>query len=141
MLGIHALLANFHIVSLPAEVLLSAAVVFLTVRCCLTGVDDWRWLWGAVTGSLLISPHTYQYDAAIVLIPALIAVFRGETQTLRMLGALVLTPLLYALNLAGMPYSAIPSLALMAFLLALTGALPLDISSLTMHRRFRSGTS
>ena len=125
MLGINALLANIGIDSLAVKVLLIIAVVFLIVRCALTNRDDWQWFWAAVAGSLLISPHTYAYDAAVLMIPGLLAVFQGETPTLKILGATILIPLLYGLNLAGAPYSAIPGLALIAFVVALSGALPI----------------
>lgn len=128
MLGIHAFLANIGIDSLFATVLLAVAVIFLVVRSAWSDPDDWRWFWAAVAGSLLISPHTYPYDGAVLLIPGLLAVFHGETATLRILGATMLLPLLYGLNLAGAPYSAIPSLALIAFFAALAGVLPFHLS-------------
>jgi len=128
MLGVNALLANLRIDSLPVTALLAGAVIFLVVRSARFHQDDWRWFWAAVAGSLLISPHTYPYDGAVLLIPGLLAVFQGDTPTLRILGATILLPLLYGLNLAGPPYSALPGLALLAFLAALAGALPLRVS-------------
>ncbi len=128
MLGVNALLANLRIDSLSVTLLLAGAVVFLVVRAALSHQDDWRWFWAAVVGSLLISPHTYPYDGAALLIPGLLAVFQGETLPLRILGATILLPLLYGLNLAGAPYSGIPALTLLVFLAALAGAFPLRVS-------------
>ncbi len=124
MLGVNAVLANFGVHWLPATLALSGVVAALALASAVTDPSGWRWLWAAVAGSLLISPHTYQYDAAALLVPGLLAVFQSESRTLRVVGAILLMPLLYGLNLAGAPYSAIPGIALMVFLWALAGVLP-----------------
>ncbi len=134
MMGINAVLANFGIHWLPLTLALSCVVATLVMRSAATDATGWHWLWAAVAGSLLISPHTYQYDAAALLVPGLLAVFQGETRTLRVLGAILLTPLLYGLNLAGPPYSAVAGIVLMLFLLALAGVLP-------VHLRTRAATT
>jgi hypothetical protein len=71
-----------------------------------------------LVSSILLSPHAYLYDCA-VLIPFLVAVAYQTTRTgLRYISILLLTPVLYALlSLPGCYF--IPSAALLLFLIVL----------------------
>jgi hypothetical protein len=71
-----------------------------------------------LVSSILLSPHAYVYDCA-VLIPFLVAVAYQTTRTgLRYMSILLLTPALYALlSLPGCYF--IPSAALLVFLIVL----------------------
>lgn len=124
MLGLNGLLANLGVNSPLATLPLAIVVMLLVVRCACVSRENWHWFWSAVAGSLLISPHTYAYDGAVLLIPGLLAIFRGETTVLRATGAVILVPLLYGFNIAGPPYAAILSLALVMFFAALSLVVP-----------------
>lgn len=124
MLGFNGLLANLGVNSRFVLLALGIAALFLVARCAWSSPDNWRWLWSAVAGSMLLSPHTYAYDAAVLLIPGLLCVFQGETTVLKVTGAIILAPLLYGLNMAGSPYAAIVSLALATFFAAVSLGVP-----------------
>jgi hypothetical protein len=124
MLGLNGLLANLGVNSRLATLLLAVIVVLLVARCAWLSRENWHWFWSAVAGSMLVSPHTYAYDGAVLLIPGLLAIFRGETTVLRATGAVILVPLLYGFNLAGPPYAAVLGLALVTFFAALSLAVP-----------------
>lgn len=135
MLGVRPIAANFGADWLWLEALLAILVAALALWTAGSEMEDWRWIAGAITGSLLLSPHTYEYDAAVLLVFAVSAVHRGKSLFVRAAAVAVLVPVPYLMTLAGSPWAAIPSLVLLAFLAALPQSLP--YLTTTDTRRFR----
>jgi hypothetical protein len=98
--------------------LLTASAVILTVGAC-WGAPLWRAVAAASAGSLLVAPHVYGYDAALLLAGLWLAMFEGGSRWPRIAAAVLLTPIPMLLGLAGSPWAAATPLALLAFLLSL----------------------
>ena len=48
------------------------------VVIAIRGAPFWRWLSAAITRSVLVAPHGYAYDAAILLLPIWMLLFVSE---------------------------------------------------------------
>ena len=118
MINLNGLMANLRVESafvLALLVVLVIGVVIIGVR----GAPLWRWLSIAVVSSLLITHHVYGYDAGIVLLPVWLAMFLSKSLFSRIAALLLAAPLVFFAGLAGTPWSILPSLSLLAFLIAL----------------------
>jgi hypothetical protein len=124
MVGMNAIAVNLGLEMLWAKALLMAAPVAVVIWTAVHVKDDLRWFWTAVIGSMLLSPHTYEYDLSALLIPALIAVFGASGRALRITAATALVPLFYFFTIGSAPWSIAPSLVIVAFFVALSGLLP-----------------
>ena len=102
--------------------LVTLAAVVLTLAACWRA-PLWRAIAAASAGSLLIAPHVYGYDMALLLAGLWLAVFESGThsgsQVPRIAAAVLLTPIPILLSLAGSPWAAATPLALLAFLASL----------------------
>jgi hypothetical protein len=119
MLGVRAMAVNFGADWLWLEAGIAILVVAASLWPAYGERDEWRWIAAAVLGSLLLSPHTYGYDAAVLLPFAVAAVYLGTERGTRAAAATALLPLTYLPVLAGPPWAALPSFVLLAFLAAL----------------------
>ena len=100
--------------TLTITVLVTAvlALVYFAVR----DAPAWRWWAAGIVGSLLCAPHIYGYDAGVALLAVWLVFAHGETAATKLTGALCATPLPYIIGLGDPPQSAVPALALLAFL-------------------------
>ncbi len=104
--------------------LLSALAVGIVGWSALKVQEDARWFWTAILGSMMLSPHTYEYDVASLIIPASMAVFTANDRVLRMAALAALIPLPYFFTIAGTPWAIVPSVVVAAFFLMLSGVVP-----------------
>ncbi len=87
MLGVRSIALNFG-GGIWLEACLAIGVVALALWAAWRVPDDesgqdWRWISAAILASLLLSPHTYEYDAAVLLAFVLAAVHLGKTSWVR----------------------------------------------------------
>ena len=76
----------------------------------------------ATTASILVSPHVYGYDAALLLPSFCLVLFETRATLPRLLAVFLCSPVPYLLNLAGFPWRLATSLCLIFFLLLLAGS-------------------
>jgi len=115
MINVHSLVLNLGISSLVVRACFIALVAVLVIAAS-RHAPLWRWIAAASLGSLLIPPHVYGYDAALLLLPLWLAIFCSADRWTRTIAALVATPLPYLANLAGGPWAAAAPLSLLVFL-------------------------
>jgi hypothetical protein len=126
MINVRGLAVNLGIdsglESVAVTGLLTAAAVILTAVACWRA-PLWRCIAAASAGSLLVVPHVYGYDAALLLAGLWLAIFEsgdpGAARWSRIAATVLLTPLPLLLGLAGPPWSAATPLAMLAFLATL----------------------
>lgn len=133
MLGVRSIAVNLG-AGFWLEAMLAAVVVALVLWTARTQAEDWRWISAAIVGSLLLSPHTYEYDAAVLLAFLVAAAHRAGSPVTRAAAVAALVPVPYLMTLAGSPWAAIPSLVLAAYLASLPYSL---YFTTTETRRFR----
>jgi hypothetical protein len=76
----------------------------------------WRWWLGTAVAGLLMTPHVYGYDAALMLLPVWLALFENTEKRLRIVATIVSTPLPFLISLADKPWSVVSALALASLL-------------------------
>jgi Glycosyltransferase family 87 len=123
MINVRGLALNLGIDSVAVTGVLTVAVVILTAAACWRA-PLWRFVAAASAGSLLAVPHVYGYDAGLLLIPLLLAMFESGLKGPRIAATVLLTPLPLLLGLAGAPWAAATPLALLAFLGSLAFMIP-----------------
>jgi alpha-1,2-mannosyltransferase len=79
----------------------------------------WRWWASTAFAGLLIVPHTYGYDASLLLLPFWLALFVNTDKTLRIVATLASTPIPFLMTLADKPWSGAAALALTLVLAAM----------------------
>ncbi len=72
--------------------------------------------------SLLIAPHVYGYDAALLLVPFLLTIFETASKPARIAATLLLTPLPFGMALADKPWAITSSASLLAYFLISAGS-------------------
>ena len=115
MINIQSVAANLGLHSPWAAALLIVLVAGITVFGAWR-VSLWRWLSVALLGSVLITPHAYAYDAAILLLPVWLVLFRSDNPLLRIAAATLAVPLPFLSFLFGPPWTVIPALTIFTFL-------------------------
>jgi hypothetical protein len=124
MINVRGLALNLGLDGIAATGLITAAAVILTAAGCWRA-PLWRAIAAASAGSLLVAPHVYGYDAGLLLAGLWLAMFEGGEQSAawwpRVTAAVLLTPIPMLLGLAGSPWAAAAPLALLAFLISLSG--------------------
>ncbi len=118
MINIQSVAANLGLHSPWASALLIALVAAITLLGA-RQVSLWRWLSVALLGSVLITPHAYAYDAAILLLPIWLVLFRSDNPVLRVIAATLAVPLPFLSFLFGPPWTVIPALTIFSFLCVL----------------------
>ena len=118
MINVHSIPRNFGI-DQPAISALSVALVIGLVVVGVRGAPLWRWLSVALVGSLLVPPHVYGYDASMLLLPVWLALFLSKKLWTRLMALALGAPPVFFLSMAGSPWSVLPALVLLLFLMAL----------------------
>ncbi len=121
MINVSAFLINLNIDTVASRVMLSGIVIAAVVFVAWRAKTDWIWFWSAILGSVLIAPHAYEYDAAMLLPPMLMCIFLEANRAIRLTAATAVLPVVYLCPLLNRPWSIGPSLALMAWAAALIG--------------------
>lgn len=116
---VHGLAINLGVNNLPFRVSLVALVVVLVALACWRA-PLWQWLSACSVGSLLVAPHVYGYDAALLLLPIWLTIFRSTDRWQRVAGTTVCTPIPFLMTLAGSPWAGATPVALLLFLISLT---------------------
>jgi hypothetical protein len=118
MISFQGLLANLGIETPWVGALLigAAIVVFLwSVRAA----PLWRLFALTAVASLWIVPHVYGYDASLLLLPIMLAIFRSPAPSPRIAATLLSTPIPFGFALAGKPWAIVSSASVAIFLLLL----------------------
>ncbi len=118
MVNVYSFAANFGIQSEALSFALGSAVVLAAVAA-VWRAPLWRMVAATSCGSLVAAPHVYGYDAALLLVAVSLAIFLSHDRWTRLAAATAAIPIPYLVSLAGAPWSAIPALTLVLFLLAL----------------------
>jgi hypothetical protein len=117
MSNIHAIPANLGLHSTAVSIALAGAVAAVAMYAAFNA-PLWRWFAAAIAGSLLMVPHVYGYDAAVLLLPILLAMFNGAKVT-RYAAMSIALPFAFWLPAAGVPWAMGPALAISAFLISI----------------------
>lgn len=113
MINVQALLINAGAGSWWLRALVVGAVVVFTCVVAWLTRHPAQWFWTAIAGSILVAPHAYQYDAALLLPPLLAGIFGpGVGKPERIAAATAALPVVYLGTLVGPPWAAAGALAL-----------------------------
>jgi hypothetical protein len=114
MINLQALLVNAGLDVWWMRVLSIAAVILFTCWAAWRLRRGTHWFWIAILGSILVAPHAYQYDAALLLPALLISIFEpgASAKLRRMAAATAALPVVYLGTLVGPPWAGAASLAL-----------------------------
>ncbi len=118
MIGLPGLGANFGLSSTFAYAAAVAPIVILLL-VAVWRAPWWRLYAASTAASLLVAPHVYGYDAAMLLLGLWLTVFCAGLQPTRMLALWLFTPLPFGFTLLGKPWAAVSSLSLLALAVAL----------------------
>ena len=118
MLNIYSVPANFGIESKELNAVLAAAIVGLAAFGLRRG-PMWRALGIASAGSLLISPHVFGYDAALLLLPIWLVTSSAASKPSRYSALVLCVPFTFLFTLAPAPLRCIPAVAVLAFFITL----------------------
>ena len=108
--------ANLGVTSNGVSIAL-AGVVAATALYAAWRAPLWRWFAAGIAGSLLMVPHVYGYDAAVLLLPVLLAIFKASGRGARYSAMAIALPCVFWLPAAGSPWAMGPALAISAFLI------------------------
>jgi len=120
MISLQGLAANLGITSVLAYAAALTAIVALFLAT-VWRAPLWRMYAACTAASLLLAPHVYGYDAAMLLLGLWLAMFHAGLSPTRVVALWLFTPLPFSLTLAGKPWAAVSSLSLLAMLGALAG--------------------
>ena len=115
MINARGLALNLGITNLVVSGILITIAVILTAVAC-WHAPLWRCVAAASTGSLLVAPHVYGYDAGLLLVGLWLAMFESGERVPRIAATVLLTPIPFLLALGGSPWAAATPVALLAFL-------------------------
>lgn len=118
MINVHALTLNIGEGNAYLRVALVAAVIGLATLISLKAPFRSAVV-AASTASLLVSPHVYGYDAALLFPSLCLVLFETRSTIPKLLAVLLCSPVPYLLNLAGFPWMITTPLCLMLLLLFL----------------------
>ncbi len=117
MSNIHAIAANLGVTSSGVSLALAGVVAAIALFAA-WHAPLWRWFAAGIAGSLLMVPHVYGYDAAVLLLPALLAIFKARGRFTRYSAMAIALPCVFWLPAAGPPWAMGPALAISAFLIS-----------------------
>ncbi len=121
MSNVHAIAANLGIHSSAVSLTLAGVVAAIAIYAGWQAPqpqDLWRWFAAGIAGSLLMVPHVYGYDAAVLLLPVLLAIFKARGRMLRYSAMARALPCVFWLPAAGSPWAMGPAFAILAFLIS-----------------------
>jgi hypothetical protein len=117
MVNLNALALNFGTNSKFVPAALSAVIGIAVVLAFRRGTT-WRWFAGAIAGSLLIAPHVYGYDVALLLLPLWFSVFDAPSRGERIIAVALCTPIPFMFGMAGRPWALIAPAAVLSYVIA-----------------------
>ncbi len=120
MISLQGLTNNLEIVAPWAIVAITAAVI-LIFAISVRNAPLWRLFALTSAASLIVVPHVYGYDAALLLLPIWLAIFRSTLKPSKIIATLLSTPIPFGIGLAGKPYAVASSASLIIFMTALAG--------------------
>ena len=123
MLNIYSVPANFGIQSRTVNAFLAAGIIGLAAFG-LRRASANRAIGIAAAGSLLISPHVFGYDAALLLLPIWLVTASSASKAARYSALALCVPYTFLLTLAHRPFACIPAVALFVFFIALIAERP-----------------
>jgi hypothetical protein len=95
------------------------AVVVVIFAIAVRAAPLWRVFALTSIASLIIVPHVYGYDAALLMLPIWLTIFRSQRTPSKIAATLISTPIPFGMALAGKPYAVTASASLVVFLLLL----------------------
>jgi hypothetical protein len=118
MISAYGLAANFSVSSQWFYGSVAAVVVALFLAC-VWHAPLWRVYAATTAASLLVAPHAYGYDAAMLMLGLWLVRRYSGLSIARNLALWLFTPFPFAFTLFGKPWAAVSSLSLLAFLAVL----------------------
>jgi len=118
MMNLQGIAANLGIPVIPFCVIGTIVVVAL-LAAAVQQAPLWRWMSGALIAGMMLSPHTYGYDATALLLVVWLVLFECHDTKSRILAAVFAIPLVPGATLAGSPWAAIPAIVLLLLMGAL----------------------
>jgi hypothetical protein len=118
MINIYGLLLNLGVESKVADGLMAAMVIGVSIFG-IVGTPAWRALAIALTGSLLISPHVFAYDAAILLLPVWLVIENSKRKVSRWSALLLVNPVTFYFTAAHPPWRCVPAVMMLVFLVVM----------------------
>lgn len=115
MANVHGLAAAVGLDWTWLRVLLTLAAAGLALYGVTRAGEGSHWFWIAIAGSLLLPPHTYIYDMAMLVPPAMLAMYQHVDKQFRIAAGFLLSPVPYLFTYLGPPLSAMPALTLITF--------------------------
>ena len=114
MINAHSLAVNFGL-DFPVVRALTTLALAAAVLCIPRNAPFDRWFWATICGGLIISPHTFEYDAALLLLPILkVLANRQASGACRWIAATAIIPVPYLMTMLPKPFSATPALVITA---------------------------
>jgi hypothetical protein len=113
------ILSNFRIAAWPVLAVCTGIIVYLVIRAASRPMPLWEMFAIGISGSLLVSPRTYIYDAAMLLLPLWLVIFLSQRRWLRITAATICTPVTVFSGITPEPYTAFRAVCLLAFVLLL----------------------
>lgn len=118
MINIYSVPVNGGIDSRAVDAVLAGIVIILALFG-MRGAPAWRALAIAATGSLLITPHVFAYDAAMLLLAVWLAIENSTSKFSRWAALAVANPVTFFFTAAHPPWRCVPAIVLVVFLVAL----------------------
>jgi hypothetical protein len=115
MISYQGLAANLNITSTGGRLAIVAGVAVLLVLA-IRGATLAKLFTAVSVASLLVVPHVYGYDAALLLLGLWLTIFLADRPAARIAAALLATPIPFGLTLADKPWAAAAPVCLIAFL-------------------------
>ena len=119
MINLHSLGAHLGMDG-PVFLVPATIVVLATGWVALRQAPLWRWLSVVLVVSLLVAPHVYAYNGALLLLPTWLIMFLSPFRWTRIATVVYTMPLLFLLRLFGEHGAVITPLCLLGMLAALT---------------------
>jgi hypothetical protein len=128
-INLNTIFLDLRIPSAPWVLLASAAIVALILWCSWKPQPLWVTFALAIGGSLLIGPHAYGYDGAMLLLPFWCVIFRSQFRIAKLTAATICTPITVAASFSGPPFACWMALLLLIFVVAVC----LESRSIRIH--------
>lgn len=123
MLNIYSVPVNFGIGSGALNAVLAAIVVGLAVFR-LWSASAWQAVCVVSAGSLLISPHVFEYDGGMLLLSIWLVMGNSVSKRSRYSALVLAAPVTFFFTMASRPFHCVPALTLFIFFLAVVAEQP-----------------
>jgi hypothetical protein len=118
MMNLESIAANFPLRGDWFPILGAAAALAIGLLA-LRHAPLWRWTSAAWMASLLVAPHVYVYNGAILLLPTWLAIFQSTSRWTRIAAAAFGFPIPYFLRLLNDKWAVVTPVVVLLFLVAL----------------------